>query len=92
MAPKRGETVDELLARWQSEWLTQTSEGELADESWQVSDGNWEIGSIITCFEFQVPIAEPGTRWVPFGCQGSYKLVVDDCPPRSKAPPARSPR
>ena len=52
-----------------------TTEGQLADG--EVSeDDNWEIGSIITCFEFQVPVAEPGTAWVPFGCQGSYKLVA----------------
>ena len=52
-----------------------TTEGQLAD--WEVSeDDNWEIGSIITCFEFQVPVAEPGTAWVPFGRQGSYKLVA----------------
>ena len=56
-----------------------TNEGQLADESddsWEVSDGNWKIGSIITCFEFQVPVAEPGTAWVPFGSEGSYKLVA----------------
>ena len=43
--------------------------------SWLGSD--FQIGSVITCLEFQVPVAEPGTKWVPFGSQGSYKLVVD---------------
>ena len=52
-----------------------TTEGQLADG--EVSeDDNWEIGSIITCFEFQVPVAELGTAWAPFGSEGSYKLVA----------------
>ena len=57
-----------------------TNEGQLADESddsWEVSEyDNWEIGSIITCCEFQVPLAKPGTAWVQFGREGSYKLVA----------------
>ena len=57
-----------------------TNEGQLADESddsWEVSEyDNWEIGSTITCFEFQVPLAKPGTAWVQIGREGCYKLVA----------------
>ena len=72
MAPKHiGETVEDEWTQWRAEHPVRanggappTNEGQLADESWEVSDGNWKIGSIITCFEFQVPLAKPGTAWV----------------------------
>ena len=45
---------------------------------WPVYPRQYTMGDTFTGFEFDVPLAPDGLRWIPHFPQGTYVLVGDD--------------